>query len=166
MLKIRLQRVGKKHEPVFRIVVCDSKSGPKAGNNIETLGSYDPRDKNQATFKEERIKHWISVGAQVSDTVHNLLLSKGIIKGEKVNALPKKTPIVKELTEEEKAAAEKAKEAPAEEAPTEEAPAEEVPTEEAPEEEAPTETSEKEESEEVKEEEKIEAPVESTTEEK
>jgi small subunit ribosomal protein S16 len=169
MLKIRLQRVGKKHEPVFRIVVCESTRGPKAGDNIETLGSYDPRDKNEATFNEERIKHWISVGAQVSDTVHNLLIKKGIIEGKKVNALPKKSPIVKELTEEEKKAkaAESAPKEKTEEAPAEEvveAPvAEEAPVEEKVEEpvveEAPA-------AEENKEEEKIEAPVESAPEEK
>ena len=102
MLKIRLQRTGRKHEPTFRLVLTDSKNSTKSGRFKEVLGSYDPRDKNETTLKSERITHWISVGAQPTDTVHNLLINKGVIKGEKRNVLPKKTPIVKEPTEEEK----------------------------------------------------------------
>jgi small subunit ribosomal protein S16 len=88
MLKIRLQRVGKKHEPVFRLVVCDSKNGVKSGNNLEVLGSYDARDKNETRINGDKVNHWISKGAQLSDTVHNLLITKGIIKGKKINILP------------------------------------------------------------------------------
>lgn len=137
MLKIRLQRVGKKHEPTYRVVVCDSKRGPKSGDNIEILGSYDARDKNETKVDAERAQYWISKGAQVSDTVHNLLINLGIINGKKVNALSKKTPIIDEeklkAEEEAKAAAEAeakaAEEAPAEN-PATETPAEEAPTEE------------------------------------
>jgi small subunit ribosomal protein S16 len=106
MLKIRLQRVGKKHEPVFRLVICDSKRGPKTGSVLEVLGSYDAREKNETKIDEERVKHWISQGAQVSDTVHNLLIGKGIIKGEKINVLPKKSPVVKEEESKEEKPAE------------------------------------------------------------
>jgi small subunit ribosomal protein S16 len=99
MLKIRLQRVGKKHEPVFRLVVCDSKNSVKSGNNLEVLGAYDARDKNETRINADRVNHWIAQGAQLSDTVHNLLITKGIIKGKKINILPAfKTP---EKTEEE-----------------------------------------------------------------
>jgi len=101
MLKIRLQRVGKKHEPVFRVVVCDSKNGVKSGDNIEILGSYDARDKNETKVNGERVNHWIAQGAQVSDTVHNLLINLGVIKGKKINVLPKKSPIKKENSEQE-----------------------------------------------------------------
>ncbi len=99
MLKIRLQRTGRKNNPSFRVIVTDSHRGPKSGNHVELLGSYDPR-KDTKTIKADRVLHWISKGAQVSDTVHNLLVSEGIIKGDKKNVLPKKSPIVKEKEEE------------------------------------------------------------------
>lgn len=126
---IRLQRTGRKHEPVFRVVVTDSKTGPKSGKHIEILGSYDARQKDRAIVKADRVQHWITQGAQVSDTVHNVLVDQGIIEGKKKNALPKKTPIVKEPTEEEIAAEAKAKEET--EKPVEEEKKEEV-VEEAP----------------------------------
>jgi small subunit ribosomal protein S16 len=96
MLKIRLQRVGKKHEPVFRVVVCDSKNSVKSGNNLEVLGAYDAREKNETKINGERAAYWISQGAQVSGTVHNVLVDMGVIKGKKINVLPKKTAPVKE----------------------------------------------------------------------
>ncbi len=102
---IRLQRVGRVHEPTFRLVLTDSKNGPKSGKYIEVLGSYDPRRENKLEqFDTDKIKHWISKGAKLSDTVHNYLVSKKLIAGKKINALPKKRPIVKEKTEEEKKA--------------------------------------------------------------
>ena len=101
MLKIRFQRVGRKHEPVFRLVLVDSHEGPKTGNVKEILGSYDSRRGEKAEFKTDRIKHWIGLGAKVSDTVHNMLISNKIVEGKKINALPKKKPILKEKTEAE-----------------------------------------------------------------
>ena len=95
MLKIRLQRVGRKNDASFRVVVIESQRGPKAGNALEVLGFYDPK-KDIIEIKGDRVTHWISVGAQVSDTVHNLLIKKKIIKGDKINVLPKKSPIKKE----------------------------------------------------------------------
>ena len=96
MLMIRLQRVGRKHEPTFRLVLTDSKNGPKSGKYLEVLGSYDPRRENKIEqFKVEKIKHWMSKGAKLSDTVHNFLVTKKVISGKKINALPKKKPIVK-----------------------------------------------------------------------
>ena len=124
MLKIRLQRIGKKHEPVFRVVVGNSQNGPKSGKFIEVLGSYDPRSKNKNTLNKDRVKEWLSTGAQVSDTVHNLLVSEQVIDKKKVNALPKKTAPKKEVVAEEAAApVETASETPAAE---EAAPAEET----------------------------------------
>jgi len=96
MLKIRLQRTGRKHEPTFRVVLTDSKNGPKSGKFLEILGSYDARDRNETTLKKERIVHWIDAGAQVSGTVHNLLVTKEVIKGKKINVLSKKSPIIDE----------------------------------------------------------------------
>lgn len=103
MLMIRLQRVGRIHEPTFRVVLVDSKRSTKSGQALEILGNHDTRKaKNNSNVDAERIKYWISKGAQLSDTMRNLLISKKVITGKKVNALPKKRPIKKELTEEEK----------------------------------------------------------------
>ena len=97
MLKIRLQRVGRKHEPSFRLVLTDSKNGPKSGKYQEVLGWYDVRRDNKAEqFDTERVKYWMSKGAQVSDTVHNFLVEKKIVEGKKINKLPRKSPIKKE----------------------------------------------------------------------
>jgi len=105
MLMIRLQRVGRVHEPTFRVVLVDSKRSTKSGQALEVLGNHDTRKaKNNSNVDGDRIKYWISKGAQLSDTMRNLLISKKVITGKKVNALPKKRPIKKELTEEEKKA--------------------------------------------------------------
>jgi len=95
MLKIRLKRVGRKHDPSFRIVVVESTKGPKSGNYIETLGNYDARS-DKKNVDAERVKYWMGVGAQPSDTVHNILIGEGVISGKKINVLPKKNPIKKE----------------------------------------------------------------------
>ena len=132
---IRLQRTGRKHEPTFRLVLTDSKNGPKSGKFLEILGSHDPRHKDLTTIKGDRIKEWMSKGVQLSGTVHNLLIEKKIIDGKKINVLPKKTPIVKEVVEEAPKAEVKAEAAPvAEEVVAEvaEAPVEALATEEAP----------------------------------
>ena len=89
MLKIRLKRVGRKHDPSFRIIVTESTRGPMSGNYVENLGNYDSR-KNVKQINAERVKYWISKGAQVSDTVHNILVSKGIIKGKKKDVMSRK----------------------------------------------------------------------------
>ena len=90
MLKIRLQRVGRKHDPSFRVVLTDSRRGPKSLKHIETLGSYDARGGRIPALKGERITHWITKGAQVSDTVHNLLIKNKVIRGEKIAVASKK----------------------------------------------------------------------------
>lgn len=100
MLKIRLKRVGRKHDPSFRLVVVDSARGPKSGDYIENLGSYDARV-NSKNINGERASYWLGVGAQPSDTAHNLLVDAGIIKGKKINVLPKKSPIKNEAEEAE-----------------------------------------------------------------
>jgi small subunit ribosomal protein S16 len=84
MLKIRLQRVGRIHEPAFRLVLTDSKNSTKSGKFEEVLGSYDPR-KNTEAFKADRIQHWISQGVGITPTINNLLIKKGIIRGKKVH---------------------------------------------------------------------------------
>jgi small subunit ribosomal protein S16 len=144
MLKIRLQRVGRRNDPSFRVVCTDSRKGPKTGNNVEILGSYDPKRDNVA-IKGDRVEHWISQGAQVSDTVNNILRKEGIIKTKKKHVSRGKkntrTPEAEEVKTEdstEEAPAENA-EAPAtegdaveEKAPEAEAPKEEVKTEDVP----------------------------------
>lgn len=110
MLTIRLQRMGRKNEPVFRLVVTDSKNSPKSRNYLEVLGSYDSRRGEKSEFKAEQIKAWIAKGAQTSETVHNLLVDKKIITGKKINVLPLKKAIKKDAPAE---AAAPAAEAPA-----------------------------------------------------
>ncbi len=81
MLTIRFSRVGKKNRAQFKLTLQEHTVAP-GGRHVEILGSYDPHSK-QAVLKEERIKYWISKGVNPSDTVYNLLVSKGIISGEK-----------------------------------------------------------------------------------
>lgn len=98
MLTIRFSRVGKKNKAQFKIVLQESTFAP-GGRHVEVLGSYDPHRKI-AVLKEEKIKQWLSKGVQVSDTVHNLLVSKGIISDKKrAVKIPQK---VEEVKEEEK----------------------------------------------------------------
>lgn len=129
MVAIRLSRVGKKNHPTFRVVVSDKRKDT-IGTALEILGSYDPHaSPMKLELDAERVKYWLSVGAQPSDTVHNLLIEKGLLSGQKrkiVNAPAKAAePVVAEAA----AAATPAKEAPS--APAETAPAavEPAPTE-------------------------------------
>ena len=94
---IRLQRVGRKNEPKFRAILTDSKKSAKRGRPLEILGNYDsrPGKDKENKFNADRIKYWISVGAQLSDTMHNLMINAKVITGKKKNVLPKKTVTVK-----------------------------------------------------------------------
>jgi small subunit ribosomal protein S16 len=95
MLKIRLQRTGRKNDPHFRLIVTEGILKPKTSQFAEIVGTYNVKA-GIFEAKADRVKHWISVGAQVTPTVHNLLVSKGVIEGKKINVLPKKTPQKKE----------------------------------------------------------------------
>ncbi len=92
MLKIRLQRVGRVHEPSFRLVLTDAKNSTKSGRVKEVLGSYDPR-KQTDLLRTERIKHWLSRGVNFTPSVNNLLIKHGVIRGKKidVSSVSKKT---------------------------------------------------------------------------
>ncbi|MBI2047689.1 MAG: 30S ribosomal protein S16 [Parcubacteria group bacterium] len=90
MLKIRLQRVGRKHEPAFRVVLTDKRNSTKSGRLLEVLGNHDPRGEREGALDKERILHFISKGAQPTATVHNLLVKKGVIVGEKIDVSAKK----------------------------------------------------------------------------
>jgi len=81
MLTIRFNRTGKRNRAHFRIVLQEHTIAP-GGKHVEILGSYDPHLK-KGVFKEERIKYWIGKGAQLSDSVHNLLVKQGIVGGKK-----------------------------------------------------------------------------------
>jgi len=100
MLAIRLQRVGRKNDPSFRVIVADSKLKPKTGNFVEVLGSYNAR-MGKPVINVERAKYWMSMGAKASGTVHNLLVDLKAVSGKKINVLGKKTPIVKAVAAEE-----------------------------------------------------------------
>jgi small subunit ribosomal protein S16 len=127
MLKIRLQRYGRTNAPSFRVVVLESARGPKAGTHVDQIGFYSPMTKEQS-LDAEKAKYWISKGAQPSDTVYNMLVSAGAIAGKKRNALPKKTPIVKEAPAQEASVVPAISEAPAEVLAEAAAPASETPT--------------------------------------
>lgn len=83
MLRIRFFRIGKKNQPFFRIVVTDRKNPPQGGRFLEVVGFFNPLTKEKQ-LKKERIEHWIKMGAQPSDRVHNLLVEGKITKGKKV----------------------------------------------------------------------------------
>lgn len=153
-LKMRLSRGGAKKRPYYRIVVADSRM-PRDGRYIERVGSYNPmlprEHPDRIKLDDERIKHWLGVGAKPSDRVARFLGQADIIPMPAISETPKKSaPRAKTLermreaeeaakaaAEAEAAAAEAAADAPAEEeAPAEEAAAEEAAAEEAPAEEA------------------------------
>lgn len=125
MLKMRLQRIGRKNDPSFRVVVTDSRNAAKRGTNIDLVGSYYPK---AGTLKldAEKIKKWIGNGVQVSDTVHNFLISEKIIEGKKKNVLSKKSPIIDEAKLKAEAEAKAKAEAEAKANTTEEVQNEEV----------------------------------------
>lgn len=117
MVAIRLSRIGKKGHPTYRVVVSDRQKDT-VGAYLEQLGTFDPHQ-TPATIvlKEDRVKHWLSVGAQPSDSVHNLLVEKGLLAGPKrVIAVAKKEDAPADA-------------APAAEAAPAEAPASETPVE-------------------------------------
>lgn len=112
MLVIRLKRIGRRNDPSFRIVVGEKIYSPKSGKHLAQLGSYNPKTK-ASVIDDAAVKEWMSKGAKLSDTVHNLFLKKGIITGKKINVLPafKAAPV-----EEKPAEAPAAEAAPVEEA--------------------------------------------------
>jgi small subunit ribosomal protein S16 len=75
-VKLRLTRVGSKKNPIYRIVAADSRS-PRDGKFLEIVGRYNPQtDPSTIEFDEHRIRHWLSKGAQPSNTVQRLLKAK------------------------------------------------------------------------------------------
>ena len=145
MLTIRLTRVGKKKQPTYRFIISEKTKDPW-GDSLEILGNYNPRtNPPTVVLKTDRVKHWLSKGAQTSDTVRNIFIDQKLIEGEKsriVKISQKKQKAIadeKQKAEDVKAAesakkvaaeeaakveAEKPKEEPAAEAPVEETPVE------------------------------------------
>jgi small subunit ribosomal protein S16 len=96
MLAIKLQRIGKKHQPSYRLVVAEKRSKMIAPP-IEDLGTYNPVGKT-ITFKKDRILHWLKMGAQPTVTVHNFLVKESIISKAKLPVKMKK-PVAKPVAE-------------------------------------------------------------------
>ena len=95
MLMMRLQRVGRKNDPSYRIVVTDKRTGAKSDKHIDRLGSYNPK-LNHIQLDTVKAKEWLSKGVQPSGTVHNILVSQKVIDAKKINVLPRKSPIIDE----------------------------------------------------------------------
>ena len=112
MLMMRLQRVGRKNDPSFRIVVTDKRTGVKSDKHVDRLGSYNPK-MNHVQIDAVKAKEWLAKGVQPSDTLHNILVSQKVIEGKKKNVLPRKSPIIDEAAI-KRAEEEKAKKAEAE----------------------------------------------------
>jgi small subunit ribosomal protein S16 len=94
MVRIRLRKMGLRHQPYYRIVVADRES-PRDGRFLEVVGTYNPRtEPSTILVKEERIFHWLSKGAQPSDSVARLFTQIGLKdrfdrlkKGEKADKI-------------------------------------------------------------------------------
>ena len=123
-LKIRLARGGAKKRPFYRIVIAEN-TAPRDGLFIEKVGTYNPmvaKDHPQRlVVQEDRVKHWLSVGARPTDRVHKFLASLDLMPALEYREQPKKSAPGKKRIEREAEAAAKsaAAEAAAEEAPAE-----------------------------------------------
>lgn len=82
MLTIKFSRKGRKKQPFYRIIVLEKSKDPR-GDFLEDLGFRNPLSK-ETVLRKERIKYWLSQGAQPTGSVHNLLVSEGIIEAKKV----------------------------------------------------------------------------------
>jgi len=82
MLALKLQRIGRRHQPSYRLVVAEKRS-KLGGPPVEDLGSYSTKTK-QAVLKKERIAYWLGVGAEPTVTAHNLLVKEGVVKAAKM----------------------------------------------------------------------------------
>ncbi len=81
MLAIKFRRIGKKHQPSFRVVVIEKRS-KLVGKFVENLGWYNPRDK-KFDLNKERVDYWLKNGAQPTDSIYNLLARAQLISGPK-----------------------------------------------------------------------------------
>lgn len=95
MLMMRLQRVGRKNNPAYRVVIVDKRTSTKSNKIVDLIGNYNPK-LGQINLDGDKAKQWLAQGVQASDTVHNMLVSKKIIDAKKRNSLPRKSPIIDE----------------------------------------------------------------------
>lgn len=134
MLAIKLSQTGKTNKKMFRLIISEKSRDPY-GDALEILGSYNPHSKELAV-KADRVNYWISKGAQMTNTVNNLLVEKKIIEGKKTVASKAAKASDKRLgqikAKADKKAAKEATPIAEEEAPIE-TPIEEAPAETAPE---------------------------------
>lgn len=152
MLAIKLAKTGKTNKKMFRVIISEKSRDPY-GNILEILGSYNPHSK-ELDVKADRVKYWLTKGAQMTATINNLLIEKKIIEGKKATASKVKKTSEKRLAQlktktDKKAVREAAPvaknpvaETPAEAAPAEtpaETPIKDTPTEETSEKKAKTE---------------------------
>lgn len=121
-VKIRLTRIGRHKDPIYRIVAADHKYA-RDGRYIEQVGYYDPsKGIENATLNEELVIKWLNQGAQYSDTIKAILTNKGLIKKAKENRgeVLKKAKVTKTASpkkeETKKAGKKKIEEAPVEKA--------------------------------------------------
>jgi len=102
MLSIKLKRIGKKNQASFRVVVLEKRSKLN-GRYVEDLGFLNPKS-DEFNINKERVDYWLKVGAQPTDTIHNLLIKNGLIKGAKIAVHKKKKStgeIAKEVSKQE-----------------------------------------------------------------
>ena len=133
MLAIRFQRIGRKKSPSYRLVISENARDTQ-GRALEILGHYNPvANPKIVELKTDRIKHWLDLGAQASESVNNLLVREGVVEGTKQKSVTiskkrqGKIDVKKTAVEEAK----KAKEAAAAEARVAEEEAKKVAAEEA-----------------------------------
>ncbi|MDD5528015.1 MAG: 30S ribosomal protein S16, partial [Patescibacteria group bacterium] len=104
MLIIRLARIGTKSKPTYRIIISE-KGRDNYGKILENLGTYNTFTKD-LKLAEDKVKAWIAKGAQLSATLNNLFIDKGIVKGDKMKSRRMNTEkLVKARADKESAAA-------------------------------------------------------------
>jgi len=89
MLAIKFKRIGKKHQPSFRVVVLEKRS-KLGGRFVDDLGWLNPRSR-EFDVNKERAEHWLKVGAQATASVHNLFVRAGFVQSKKIQVHQKKS---------------------------------------------------------------------------
>lgn len=118
-VKLRLRRMGKKKQPIYKVVAADARS-PRDGKFLEAVGIYNPlTNPHTIDLKEDRINYWLNNGAQPTNTVNSLLKQTGInlkrdiakrkLPEEKVEALLKNWQATKEASAQKKTVKKKKK---------------------------------------------------------
>ncbi|MEN3028320.1 MAG: 30S ribosomal protein S16 [Aquificaceae bacterium] len=77
-LRIRVSRYGRRHHPIYRVVVADAKA-PRDGKVVDVIATYDPVDKRLIEVKEEKLKDWLQKGAEITDRAKAILRNAKIL---------------------------------------------------------------------------------------